>query len=425
MKISTKLAFLMSMGVVTTLTITGCSEDKGSRIQPKEFEPISISRSEEAYIEADNAFAYKLFYALDDRNEETKNFIVSPFSASITLAMAANGASGQTLDQILDVLGFDKQDIDGLNSFYKKMLERLPDLDNTTKISVANALWINKKFTQSTYDQFSGAMLDFYSAPITYIDDITSDATRQSINKWYSDNTNGLLSGPSDGKLENETAMLFTNALYFKGFWENNFPKEKSGQKVFRNYDGSSSKVTMMEKDWNCRGYAADGYRALALPYGNKAYSMIIILPNNDRDLDACLKNIDPADVSTLAKDQFSFDPKLMHVLLPKFDVALETDIIPALQDLGLTRMFLDGEAEFTGICDTPGMYISRLNQGVRIIVDEEGTEAASYTEEKGDWLTSPGPILSTDFFVDHAFAFVIAEKSTGLPIFMGRINKL
>ena len=66
--------------------------------------------------------------------------MVSPLSVSITLAMAANGASGETLDEMLDVLGFENKDIVALNTFYKISSDRLPELDNTTTVSIANAL---------------------------------------------------------------------------------------------------------------------------------------------------------------------------------------------------------------------------------------------------------------------------------------------
>lgn len=138
MKILSK-ASIYFLGAAVVFALSGCS-DEGSGNKPKEFEPIPVSRSEEAIVKADNSFAYKLFNAVDSRAGEHENYVISPLSVSITLAMAANGASGETLDEMLDVLGFEQQDIAGLNAFYKKMLDRLPALDNTTTVNIANAL---------------------------------------------------------------------------------------------------------------------------------------------------------------------------------------------------------------------------------------------------------------------------------------------
>jgi len=421
MKNLSKTLFML-LGVTIAVTFSGCSDEE-SGPKPKEFEPIPISRSEETIVRADNNFAYKFFEAVDERAAEHENYVMSPLSVSMTLAMTANGASGETLDEMLDVLGFKQQDIAGLNTFYKKMLDRLPALDNTTAVDIANALWINKKYTTKVYDVFSGNIRDSFYSPITYIDDITSDITRQSINKWYSDNTRGMLSGPRQGELNIETAMLFTNALYFKGFWADNFDKSLTKIRDFKNSDGTVSKVKMMNKAANFRGYIDEGYRAVAFPYGNKAYSMIIILPDEEVDLDDCLSEINPEDVSRLAMDKYDFGEKKLLVRLPKFEVTSEVELIPALKDMGLTKMFDCFKADFSGICET-STFVSQITQGIKIIVDEAGTEAASYTEEKG-MLTSPGPMIDESFFVDRPFAFIIAEKSTGLPLFMGRINKL
>lgn len=232
-----------------------------------------------------------------------------------------------------------------------------------------------------------------------------------------------MLSGPRQGELNMETAMLFTNALYFKGFWADNFDKSLTKIRDFKNSDGTVSKVKMMNKAANFRGYIDEGYRAVAFPYGNKAYSMIIILPDEEVDLDDCLSEINPEDVSRLAMDKYDFGEKKLLVRLPKFEVTSEVELIPALKDMGLTKMFDCFKADFSGICET-STFVSQITQGIKIIVDEAGTEAASYTEEKG-MLTSPGPMIDESFFVDRPFAFIIAEKSTGLPLFMGRINKL
>ena len=64
-----------------------------------------------------------------------------------------------------------------------------------------------------------------------------------------------MLSGPRQGELNMETAMLFTNALYFKGFWADNFDKSLTKIRDFKNSDGTVSKVKMMNKAANFRGY--------------------------------------------------------------------------------------------------------------------------------------------------------------------------
>lgn len=181
----------------------------------------------------------------------------------------------------------------------------------------------------------------------------------------------------------------------------------------------------MMEVERGFSGYKDEGYSAISVLYGNGAYSMIIILPDEGENVDDCMRNIDPEYISRLAKDDFGFITNRLRLRMPKFEIVNELDMISALQSMELKKMFSPENAEFREICESRGIFISRILQGTRIVIDEKGTEAITYTEEKGKWYGEPGPLAATDFFVDRPFAFIIAEKSTGLPLFMGRINKL
>ncbi len=111
MKNLSKTLFML-LGVTIAVTFSGCSDEE-SGPKPKEFEPIPISRSEETIVRADNNFAYKFFEAVDERAAEHENYVMSPLSVSMTLAMTANGASGETLDEMLDVLGFSSRTLPG------------------------------------------------------------------------------------------------------------------------------------------------------------------------------------------------------------------------------------------------------------------------------------------------------------------------
>ena len=71
---------------------------------------------------------------------------------------------------------------------------------------------------------------------------------------------------------------------------------------------------------------------------------------------------------------------------IPKFAVKGEIDLVPVLQRAGVERAFCADEADFSNLCDVsqlPGgaAYLSEVRQGTAFSVDEEGAEAAAYTE--------------------------------------------
>ena len=125
--------------------------------------------------------------------------------------------------------------------------------------------------------------------------------------------------------------------------------------------------------------YAENEYFSMAeLPYGNEAFSMVVLLPAEGKSLDECL---------------------------------------PQLND---ERW---GEWNSSGMADED-LFISLLQQFTYVNVNEEGTEAAAVTVGGMD-VAAPGPSTVIPFYVDRPFIFLIKEKSTGVILFMGKVTKL
>ncbi|MCD7948607.1 MAG: hypothetical protein LUG13_10075 [Oscillospiraceae bacterium] len=82
-------------------------------------------------------------FALLPYMPQDKNYIVSSLSLKMALAMAANGAVGETQQELLDVLGID--DLDAYNSEVKALLETL-NSDKKVDFNLANSIWYNTDF---------------------------------------------------------------------------------------------------------------------------------------------------------------------------------------------------------------------------------------------------------------------------------------
>ena len=68
--------------------------------------PRSLSQAELALIEADNAFALKLFREIEAQEAIDSNIFVSPLSVSMALGMTYNGAAGETQQAMAQTLEF-------------------------------------------------------------------------------------------------------------------------------------------------------------------------------------------------------------------------------------------------------------------------------------------------------------------------------
>ena len=79
--------------------------------------PLVFTAEEEAVSDANCDFAFRFFKSVDSSMPKGTNYVVSPYSAQVALAMALNGSGGSTFEQMRDVLGYKEMDIEDINSY--------------------------------------------------------------------------------------------------------------------------------------------------------------------------------------------------------------------------------------------------------------------------------------------------------------------
>lgn len=407
-----KLSFLTPFtALALSLMTIGCSSDapydpsgEGIVICPGEIDLNLINEQ--------NDFAFKYFKNIP--TDDNGNIVISPLSLSMTLAMAANGAEGETLDEILRVIGSDNTSLRNINSQNSFLINVFPQLDPKTTLSLANALWIHKDF--SVKEQFRTLCADTYNAEVNNID-MYSPAAKDIINKWAEQHTNGLIKNFLSE--EPRKVLSIMNALYFKGQWSDKFSKSDTRKAAFHNADGRNPQVSMMHDSNHVCGTLMDGgTMVVSLPYGNKAFRMTIIVPEEGTTTDQYAAHLTTEKWLGWQDDLLREGTR--DLKMPKFDIESQNEPIEMLRKLGMTRAFGDG-AEFSGIAE--GLQISSIKQKTHIIVDESGTEAAAVTDIGFD-LTIAQPGTRT-IVVDRPFIFIISESGSSSILFMGKINNL
>ena len=159
---------------IFAICLCSCSSSEldqdGSISILNEREDISLTRAEAAASDASNVFAYNYIKTATDLLED--NFIVSPLSAEVALAMLCNGATGETLENIKSVLGFDGFTLDDLNSYNKTILSSLPELDKLASFKSANALWAKDSFKFN--ESYASSVTSNFNAYLTYFVDLAT-----------------------------------------------------------------------------------------------------------------------------------------------------------------------------------------------------------------------------------------------------------
>ncbi|MBQ8061283.1 MAG: serpin family protein [Bacteroidales bacterium] len=396
-----------------------CSKEDPEVVIPERVD-IVLTKAEAEVLEAGTDFSFDLFREVASRNDYN-NIFISPLSAHIATCMLANGAEGETYSQIVKTLGYEGFNINDVNSAYNTLVTGLRKVDTSTKLEIANALWVNDIFPVSK--TFADGMAKNYDAYVKNLDFGSRDAVK-TINKWCSDKTGKMI--PDFLKeLESDDVMLLMNALYFDGKWKEKFEKSQTVEDTFTTLDSKQVKKEFMRisKRFIYSETEDEKIRMCELPYGNGAFVMDIILPDQDLDFKSFIGKL----TGEGWKNMFTYrGSHKIELALPKFKMEAEYNLKEALSAMGMELAYDSKKAELKKMCSNNDwqLWVDRTIQKSVIEVNEDGSKAAAVTAHVIKGTTSPGPESVIDFTCDHPFMFMIRETTSGAILFMGTYTK-
>ena len=430
-------AFGIISAIAGLVSLVSCSDIDWVRIKDpitisspsptEQITKVSLTDTQTGYVEAGNNMSFRLLEQLYDG----ENLVCSPLSLQYALAMTANGASGETLQEIIDFLGYGEEGIDALNEYSRILLEQLPAVDLDVTLKVTDALIVNDRFP--LLPSFQKTVEDSYYAAVDNMDFSDPKQLAARINDWTKRSTNGFIDKLLDpSEISTDAVAYIMNALYFKARWAdcatgNMFRKEATKSDNFRLCNGKTVKVDMMMNTQYHQYAEMDGYKVLVLPYGSGKFNMYILLPN-ENDIEALIAKLQTTAWSDIL-GSLKRDAEV-HVKLPKFNIENKHYLNDALNTLGVKKAFQPRVAEFNMMFQQKSDYyywISKVIQKSRIAVSEWGTEAGSVTVVEMDAATDVGPGSKPKqlyFYVNHPFLFVIGEKTSGTILFEGVVMK-
>ena len=363
-------------------------------------------------------FSINMFERL--HNEAHGNMVCSPLGAATLMRMLQDGANGETAKELGLMLGTTTEEI-GL------IAHDLQGDANATGCSaravMANLLAVNDNCKlRKDYQQHVGKV---YGAEAWQLDFSDKDSETR-INKWVSEKTNGMIGGLAVPLSCNEM-MRACNTLYFKGYWTHPF-KDISGKdlttiKTFTQDDGKKVLVNMMQRQKYFKYTHNDTLQVVSLPYENRSrdttlhqrnFSMYVFLPRQGKTLDDVVKYLHSHSLAELSKMMNMQD---VDVRLPRFTSGVTLDLKSVMRSLGVRHL-----DDFSGI-SKDYMELSGVLQQAKIIVNEQGTEAAALTEaiSVGGWAQ---PHYVAIFNANHPFIYMIVCDDTNTIYFMGEYTK-
>ncbi len=368
-----------------------------------------------AAVEGNNTFALDLYGQL---RTQPGNLFFSPESISTAFAMAYAGARGETATQMASVLHFTLPASEihpAMGSLLGAMNEKNPNY----LLSVANSLWAQQG--QNFQQDYINLVESNYGAGFHQVNFETSpEVARTAINKWIEQKTNEKIQNMlAPGTVTQETRLILTNAVYFKGDWLDAFDKSATSDAAFHLSSTETVKAPLMHITSNFNYFDGGTFQALELPYKGNALTMVILLPKDIDGLSALEQSLNPRALTDWI-GRFGSESKEL-VTLPRFTMTKEFELSDTLSGMGMAEAF-SGAADFSGMTGQRDFAISAAIHKAFIDVNETGTEAAAATsiEMRATAMRYEPP--SIVFKADHPFLFLIRDTRSGSILFLGRV---
>lgn len=394
-------------------------------------------------------FGTNLFNAVAQGGDQ--NIFFSPSSIATTARMLMNGAGGSSLQALQQNFGIAGQpSLQTLNELERKLrgaiMESMPIVFSggdgilepqegggyagviqprkgevkEMQLKIANAIWGGPAATPNK--SLVEIALRDYGAKI----DKVGIGEERKINAWISmvteGNINDLL---PPGLINAMTAVILSNAIYFKGQWKNPFEKGNTADGQFQTLNGNVT-VPMMHTTADFRYLEAGGLQMIELPYNDG---------NNDVMAPAELGMLIALPESKMSAMEFSRKYMMERTLLrsieelplqrcqeanltmPRFKMNCPLDLKAAFSAMGMGVLFDQGQADLFGLVENAPAkpYISDALHRAIVEVNEEGTVAAAATAFALSLECMHYPV---NMVIDRPFFFMIRHFAT--PLFMG-----
>lgn len=395
---------------IITIVLIGC-HNHGTESQPPQDQPIvrDLNVVEKSVVLSDNSFGLKLFVCINNV-EQNKNVFISPFSVSMALGMALNGADGATLDSMKKVLEHSNFTMKEINESYKNISYILTNLDPKVTFQIANSVWYRIGF--EVFPTFLNDCHTYFNAEVDSLD-FSSPSAVGTINNWVNTETNGKIPTILDN-IPPEVVMYLINAIYFKGIWTYQFDPEKTMDTTFTTSTGNTVPCKMMTQKATYAYKTSQQAQIIDLPYGDRLFSMTIILPDEGINIDQFAAGLTQQQWDGLVSN---LDSTEVDLYIPKFKLEYKKKLNDELIAMGMGIAFSEF-ADFSRIADKP-LAISEVKHKTFVEVNEEGTEAAAVTSVAIALTAMPS---NPTMRIDHPFLFAIREHKSGTILFIGKI---
>lgn len=403
------LALLLAASMLFLYLLGGLrvSAEELSKTYKRKVEPASYT---DAFKTNAAEFSFALYRASMAQGGE--NSLLSPLSALYVLGMLSMGAEGETLAQIEQAVGMDKDALAACLFALEVSLEST----KSGGIHLENSIWIRDTFKNSVKTAFLQSNADYFGAQI-YAAPFDATTVRD-VNRWVEYYTDGMIDKILEEAPDPLSVMYLINTLALDFKWDTAYKKQDIISSLpFHSASGEVQNATGLASSESIY-LSAENLQGIAKPYANGDFYFVALLPEEGTSPEALLSSLNGASWNALWNGKRN---QTVEVTLPEFTYDKEMQLNEAFGKLGIVDLFDSQKANLSALAESP-LYCSFIKQKTFIGVSREGTKAAAVTVGAVKCMSAaPGMTL----VFDRPFAYAIVDAQSGLPLFLGAVNSI
>ncbi|MBQ3637609.1 MAG: serpin family protein, partial [Clostridia bacterium] len=349
------------------------------------------------------------------RRREVENTLVSPLSVLGALAMTANGAKGETREEMETVLGMDTGE---LNRYFSGLMPEEDKTEKGPRFHLANSVWFTDGGGFEADGDFLETVEKYYRAGV--FEAPFDEGTLREINGWVKENTDGMIPEILD-RIPPDAVMYLVNALAFDGEWTEPYKEHLVDPGTFTREDGTKTEAVFMRSRENLY-LESDVAVGFVKPYKGGKYAFAALLPKEGFTVSDCIVSLDGKKLTDLLASA-AVTP--VEAALPKFETGSSFELSEVLALMGMPTAFDPVNADFSGLGTGAGqnLYISRVLHKTFISVAEQGTKAGAATavemaKNAALPLEEPKRVI-----LDRPFVYMLIDCETNIPFFLGALT--
>uniref|UniRef100_A0A8D2NAP3 Serpin domain-containing protein n=1 Tax=Zonotrichia albicollis TaxID=44394 RepID=A0A8D2NAP3_ZONAL len=335
------------------------------------------------------------------------NIFYCPLSMIAALAMVYLGARNNTeyqMEKVRYINGYKLSLIPfkeacgksaNIHLLFKEILSDITAPEANYSLHIANRLYAEK--TSQILPIYLKCVKKLYRSGLEMVNFKTaSNQTRQRINSWVKNQTNGQIRDFLEPSSVNpQTVLVLVNAIFFKGKWKTPFQEEHTEEVPFNVTEvGSTDTLSGQMKK-------LDLHLTCFIPC-----------------LSLQLENKISFEKLTEWTSSEVMEKKRVKVYLPRMKIEEKYNLTSVLISLGMTDLFSPA-ANLSGISAAESLRVSEAVHEAYLEVNEEGTEEGTGSADDTEDILYSSEF--EEFRADHPFLFLIKHNPSNLILFFGR----